>query len=401
MSAPAAERTHLLDALRGFALFGVVFSNFAMLSFWIFMSPADKAWLPGAWCDAFIEFCHGVFIDGKFYSIFSLLFGIGFGFFLEKGQDGLWRFYRRMLVLLVIGWLHMRYAWEGDILFLYASLGLFLPLFRKVGDRALIIVATVLLLSPIAIDTVTVITHGSVDPGARMRAMALAADTQLGVPENEINGMVPNGGLHEFVLYMKGAWLWRMEHILGSSRIPKVLAMFLIGLWVSRRKVFVDPGVNRALLRRVCFSGLALGLPASLLMWWSNEHVEHLPNAQGLVGTVGYAFGVAPLALAYAAGFALLWSKESWQRALKKLAPMGRMALTNYLMQTIIGLALFTGMGLGWGTRVSAITFESMAVGVFVLQVLWSHWWLKRFRYGPMEWLWRSLTYGKVMAMRK
>ena len=107
------------------------------------------------------------------------------------------------------------------------------------------------------------------------------------------------------------------------------------------------------------------------------------------------------MAMAYASGFALLWTKERWLRLLNVFAPLGRMALTNYLMQTIIAIFLFTGIGFGWGTHVSAITFESLAVGVFILQVLWSQWWLKRFQFGPMEWLWRSLTYGKLMAMRK
>lgn len=80
---------------------------------------------------------------------------------------------------------------------------------------------------------------------------------------------------------------------------------------------------------------------------------------------------------------------------------MGRMALTNYLMQTIIALLLFTGIGLGWGTHVSAVAFEGLALGVFLMQVLWSRWWLARFQYGPFEWVWRSLTYGRVMPMRK
>jgi len=83
------------------------------------------------------------------------------------------------------------------------------------------------------------------------------------------------------------------------------------------------------------------------------------------------------------------------------LAPMGRMALSNYLMQTFIALALFTGLGLGWGTRVSAWQFEALALAVFAMEVLWSRWWLARFQFGPFEWAWRSLTYGRVMAMRK
>ena len=86
---------------------------------------------------------------------------------------------------------------------------------------------------------------------------------------------------------------------------------------------------------------------------------------------------------------------------LQVLAPMGRMALTNYLMQTFIALVLFCGIGLGWGTRVSALVFEGLALAVYIVQVLWSRWWLQRFQYGPFEWAWRSLTYGKVMAMRK
>ncbi|MFN3876610.1 MAG: hypothetical protein ACK4L7_11950, partial [Flavobacteriales bacterium] len=118
MSVPTTQRTELLDALRGFALFGVVWSNYAVLSLWMFMGPEARSALPGAFLDAPFKAFHTTLIDGKFYSIFSLLFGIGFGFFLAKGSDGLWRFYRRMLILLVIGWLHLRYLRAGDILFL-------------------------------------------------------------------------------------------------------------------------------------------------------------------------------------------------------------------------------------------------------------------------------------------
>lgn len=401
MSEPTTQRTELLDALRGFALFGVAFSNYAMLSYWFFMDPVEKAALPGSFLDAPLRFIHTVFIQGKFYSIFSLLFGIGFGFFLEKGSDGLHRFYRRMLILLVIGWLHLRYMWEGDILFLYALLGMLLPLFRTVGDRALIIIAAVLLLAPIGIDAVKVATDGAFDPAAGVRAMAEAEDARLGVPLEEMNAMVPNGGWREWVAYNEGAYLWRFTDLLDSNRAFKVPAMFLIGLWVSRRKLFVDPATHRRSLKQVFIGGLAIGLPGSLLLWWSGQFLQRLPEAEGLIGVAAYAFGVAPLALGYAAGFALLWTTTSGQRALRMFAPMGRMALTNYLLQTIIGILLFAGLGLGLGNRVSAVIFEGLALTVFIVQVLLSSWWLARFHYGPFEWAWRSLTYGKVMVMRK
>ncbi|MCB9179413.1 MAG: hypothetical protein H6590_08345 [Flavobacteriales bacterium] len=127
----------------------MVWSNYAVLSYWLFMPHDAQAALNGSFLDAPLEAFHTVLIDGKFYSIFSMLFGIGFGFFLGKGSDGLWRFYRRMFILLVIGWIHLRYLWAGDILFLYAVLGLVLPLFRKLSDRALLITAAGLILSPI------------------------------------------------------------------------------------------------------------------------------------------------------------------------------------------------------------------------------------------------------------
>ena len=108
MSSPATQRNELLDALRGFALFGVIWSDFAMFSYWVFMSPHARAALPGSLFDGPSETFHSVFIDGKFYSIFSLLFGIGFGFFLGKGSQGLMLFYRRILVMLVL-----THLWEG------------------------------------------------------------------------------------------------------------------------------------------------------------------------------------------------------------------------------------------------------------------------------------------------
>ena len=135
-------------------------------------------------------------------------------------------------------------------------------------------------------------------------------------------------------------------------------------------------------------------------MWWSGGHLAGLPQASGLVSTTAYALGVVPLAIAFASGFALLWSQERWRQRLLVLAPMGRMALTNYLMQTIIALLLFTGIGLGMGTRVSAVSFEAIALAVFIVQVIWSRWWLRRFRFGPCEWIWRMLTYGRVMRLR-
>ena len=396
----AEQRTTLLDALRGFALFGVVWSNYAYLSLWFFAAPEQRDALPGAALDGPLILFHDILIDGKFYSIFSLLFGIGFGFFLDKGTGGISRFVRRMLVLLVIGWVHLRYLWGGDILTLYALLGLLLPLFRRVADRTLLVLATLLVLSPIAADTANLLTGGAYDPVAPIER-AIGADEAVHGPIPDAFLAAADGGWTEFQALAERGVLLRAWIIVDSNRIPKVLGLFLIGLWTARRKLFMDPHQHSKLLTRACVAGFALGLPFCTLTWYATNHLPSFPDPEGLVGTVAYALGVVPLAIAYAAGFALLWTQARWQQQLHVLAPMGRMALTNYLLQTVIGIALFYGVGLGWGTRVSVVGYEALALAVFITQVWWSKWWLQHFRNGLMEWLWRSLTYGKVMPMRK
>lgn len=399
MSAPTTQRTDLLDALRGFALFGVVWSNYAVFSYWIFLPPDEQA-LPGSFLDEAFGVFHAFFIDGRFYSIFSLLFGIGFGFFLDKGADGLWRFYRRMAILLVVGWLHLRYLWAGDILFLYALLGLLLPLFRGLGQRALLGTAVVLILCPIAIDAAVVLTQGAFDPVAPVLALHEAREEALGGPTVPALMAAADGGWPELMAANAHGWSFRLVHLVESNRAPKVLGLFLLGLWVARRRLFADPAQHRTLLKRLCVLGFAVGLPGAVLNTWAEEHAGYPPDPDSLWRTVGYALSVVPMAVAYASGFALLWLRGSWQKRLAVLAPMGRMALTNYLLQTLIALLLFNGVGLGLGLRVSAVQFEALALAVFVAQVVWSRWWLARFRFGPFEWAWRSLTYGRWMPLR-
>lgn len=364
------------------------------------MDPEARSVLPGAFLDEPLKVFHTTLIDGKFYSIFSMLFGIGFGFFLMKGRDGIGRFYRRMLILLVIGWLHLRYLWPGDILFLYAVLGLLLPLLRGLSGRALLVTAAALVLSPIAIDAAVVLSSGRFDPVAPLWPILEAKDAVHGNSTFEAFLALPEGGWQAFFHANERGWIFRFIHLVESSRLPKVLGLFLIGLWIARRRIFADVELHAVLLKRVCIAGFALGLPFSVLLWWANHNVGYPPEPSALLRTASYALSVVPLAIAFASGFALLWCNNGWRKRLILMAPMGRMALTNYLMQTIIAIALFYGIGLGWGTHVSAVWFEGLALAVFVLQVLWSRWWMGMFRFGPFEWLWRCLTYGKVIPLR-
>jgi uncharacterized protein len=146
---------------------------------------------------------------------------------------------------------------------------------------------------------------------------------------------------------------------------------------------------------------LALGLVANAGWTWIKLDLRpDFLSWPGVAESAGYALGVAPLALAYAAGIALLWQRAWWQRRFATLAPVGRMALTNYLLQTVVAIALFYGIGFGWAGKVGPTLILVLVVVVFAAQVQLSALWLRHFRYGPAEWLWRSLTYGQRQPMR-
>ena len=180
---------------------------------------------------------------------------------------------------------------------------------------------------------------------------------------------------------------------------PTVLAMFLLGLAAGRRGLTPHAVDHRALLRRLRTWGLVIGLPVAAL---SATGAALLPTLSALMclwvnGTVAGPL----LAMAYGSGIALLWQRRGWQRCLRPLASMGRMALTNYLLQSVVATLLFYGYGLGLARRVSPSLAIVIVVAILAGQLLISGWWLRRYRFGPAEWLWRTLTYGTRQPLRR
>jgi uncharacterized protein len=402
---PPGERVELLDALRGLAILGIFVINLHAFSEWSTISASEQAELPTAAADPAVFLLMTLLAQGKFFSLFSLLFGIGFAVQMlraeEKGVDFAPRFRRRLWVLLGIGMVHLCFVWYGDILVLYALLGFLLIPVRRFGDRPLLMAAAALILAPMAVHTMIVLSGGALDPGAPLRALAVRVDAQFGIETADYPWLLGRLGWVEFFQVNAAGPFWRFSAFLQESRATKVFGMFLIGFVAARRLIFRDIAAHRALLRRVLVAGLALGLTANLVWLWIRIGLSPaFVSWTGVAETVGYALGVAPLALAYAAGFALLWEQPWWHRQLLRLAPAGRMALTNYLMQSVIGIALFYGIGLGWTGRVGPALVLPLVVLIFVAQVQLSAVWLRRFRYGPVEWLWRSLTYGQWQRLR-
>jgi uncharacterized protein len=400
-----SERLDILDAMRGFALGGIFLLNLAVLSGFVFMSPEAAAASPTAALDMPVAGLTIWLGYGKFYSLFSLLFGIGFSLQLasaaRRGDARLRVFRRRLLALMAIGAVHL-YFWEGDILVLYAMMGFLLIPFRHVSDTALLRTAAALVFAPVALAALIVATDGALDPGAPLLRAGDAVLVATGFPAGTTPyPVLRDAGWSEYLRFQLSGVFFRYADLLSTGRPFKVLAMFLVGLWVGRSGMLGDMTPWLPTLRRVRAWCVAIGLPAAaaqvVLMVGETPHHPWLRVAEA----GAYALGVAPLALAYAATFVILFQSPTWRPRLARLAPAGRMALTNYLTHTVVSIAFFYGVGLGLMGRLGPVWWPLIVVAMISAQVALSRWWLARFAFGPMEWIWRQATYGVRLQLRR
>lgn len=405
MPVSVSDRSDILDILRGFALFGVLLDNVFGFTGWGFLTQPQREALSTWPADGIVGMLEQVFINGKFYSLFSLLFGIGFSIILirneKKGINPLKIFYRRLFFLLLFGLVHLLFFWEGDILCLYALIGFILPLFRKLSDKALITLATILILSPLLFDLLSVVFHYK--NGSFLEEIAYAIDKKTGVPsENYGDYLYKNGaGWQEWRNWQASGYLYRYSYILDSNRVPKVLGMFLVGFYVGRKMMYLHLEEYISLFKKLRLWGLIIGIPSAFACFYFEFFQKHIPDPIGLLHTLFYATSVVPLSLAYTSIVCLLWIKKGKNSKIRFLAPMGRMALTNYLAQTFLGIFIYYGVGLGFGGSIGPSLFVPIGIGVYFIQVLYSNLWFRYFNYGPFEWIWRMLTYGRILKLIK
>lgn len=396
----ASERHAILDALRGWALAGVLAANMMVFIGFGYASEPERAAGIASGLDDLAELLFEWLVVGKFYSLFSLLFGIGFAVQLSRLEargEGVARYLRRLAVLFLFGLAHLYLLWLGDILALYALMGGVLLLFRRASGRALIRWAVALWMVPIA--WAALIHFADINLAGIFYYLAFQGFAANGLDQNISPATWLNGAdyLTQLRNHPNEVFL-RIGDLVYQMRPAKVLAMFLIGLWVGRRALFATTPETRPLLARVAKLGLGFGLPLALM-----RAVLHMTAGENgslrFLEEALYCVSTPLTALGYAAGFTLLW-KGGASGLLAWPAPAGRMALTNYLSQTLIQTLLFTGAGLALGNRFGLAFVLPFAAAIFAFQVAFSGWWLSRFRFGPCEWLWRSLTYGRAQPMR-
>ena len=393
------NRIVIIDALRGFSLAGIVIvhmvENYVGAPYPEGAMDAVRTGIPDYIVDGFIF----LFLRGKFFALFSFLFGLSFFIQMDgahrKGLDFKWRFLWRLALLFGIGYLHHLF-YRGDILTIYAIIGIFLIPFYKVPTKYILILTGLVFLG-LGRYIVFALTGGG----------NLFMESELSPASPEIItyfDIIKNGALTEvFASNATEGQLMKMEFQLGVfSRGYLTFGFFLLGLLVGRMQFFRNFMEEKKLTMAVMWWSLgifvvSIGLAAFIFApLGPNISFDNWRVMFGLTAVDLNNIGMTGIILA---GFVLLYRKVKAGKWLSKFAPYGRTALTNYVAQSIIGTAILYGWGMGYLGELRNIYTFLIAIALIVIQMLLSKWWLSKFYYGPLEWLWRSLTHFKLYPL--
>ena len=401
----SGDRIQTLDVVRGFALLGIFLMNIeAMVGPVAASGTGLDPGLAGIdrWADAAIY----LLVQGKFFTLFSLLFGMGFAVMSQRveraGRSFAGLYWRRSLALLGIGLVHALLIWSGDILVTYALLSLFLLAFREVPQRWLPWLAVICFLGPLAL----MLGLGLL--GSLMQQ--LPPEVAAGWKEAMGGDLLGNIIEAQRKAYGQGSYLQAtVQRVLdlGIAMMnlmvvgPLVFAMFLLGSWFVKSGAIADPAAHAKLFRNLRVWALLLGLGLVLASFALEPTLDQSDiNLRFATAFCLSMAGSALMCLGYLAWIVRGMQSPAFAPRLSVLAPAGRMALSNYLFQSVLGTLVFYGYGLGYFEQLPRAWQVPFVLAVFALQVAFSHLWLRSFRFGPMEWLWRSLTYAAPQPIR-
>ncbi len=417
-----AQRIESLDVLRGFALLGILAMNVM-----IFAMPMAAYQNPTVFTEheganrAVYWVVHTVF-DLKMMGLFSMLFGAGVVVWSAKarGPEDVarlrWLWIRRMWWLLVIGMIHAWWIWEGDILVGYALCGLIVLWWvRRLPARWLFVVAAAFFL-----------VHMLLVAGQGFNVWVLFSESEAAeqmrrqIPEARLQSaragtrafMAPTPAeVEDQILTLRGDWLAVFGHRAAMTLMMQTTAIWFYIFWratammllgAALMKTGVLTGARSAgFYLRMALAGYALGVPMVVAgILYNESHGFELVRFAAL-GAWCNVLGAVPVMLGHA-GLVLWVVKRGLLRPLTHgLARVGQMAFTNYLMQSVLCSLVFYGWGLGLAGELGRLGQEVVVVGIWIVEILWSVAWLSRYRFGPAEWLWRSLTYWRLQPMRR
>ena len=405
---PAAPRHATIDALRGLAVMGILLMNiadFALPSGAYFnplagggTAPADIA----AWAASF------VLVDGKMRALFSILFGASTAIVIGRaeaaGLDGTRIHFARMATLALFGAAHLFLIWPADILLHYALVGVVALLFTAIEPRQQIRIALLLLCAQLVVGTLffanfLALRHAAGLPDATAATLSAWHGFSDGVGIGRLRDVAAE------IAVARGSWGGFVAHNLATqaSGPPfllafdglETLAFMLIGM-AALRSGFLTGGWPRARYLRAAAIGFAIGLPPTVALCWLSAASGFDTLATFAAATLGGVPFRPILALAEAS-LALAWLAGGRH---PRLEAAGRVAFSNYLGTSLLMMLVFDGWGLGLFDRIERIWLYPIVGAVWLAMLVWSPLWLARYRYGPLEWAWRSLARGKTQPMR-
>jgi uncharacterized protein len=393
------KRINSIDALRGFALAGVAIVH--MLEQYM-AGPAPEGFMEGinGIPDQIVQGFITIFFTGKFFALFSILFGLSFSIQMESAdQKGLrfeGRFLWRAVLLFVFGYIHQLF-YRGDILTIYAVLAPFLIPFYRISTKWIFICVGLIFLGIpkflafliFGSESLTGI-HSMMEKDHEL--ITLYFDT------------IQNGSILEVFKANAGyGMLTKIDFQLSFfGRFYFTFGYFLIGLWLGRIGLFKDLLSYAKSIKNVMLWSI-VGVLVSIALMVTTFALAPKPidnsSWQFVLGMNFFDWISVSMASIILCGFLMLYQRPSWAKSLSFFAPYGRMALSNYLMQSVIGTFIFFGWGLRYLGQIRFLYLFVMALILIFLQTIFSKYWLKKFKYGPLEWLWRSGTYLEWQPM--
>ena len=413
---PSGNRIVALDVLRGFALLGILVVNITGFSG---VAAIDLEWT--GFADQAVQGATKFFFTSKFFSTFTMLFGIGFALQIarleEKTDHYLWTYGRRLSVLFLFGMAHL--VLKTDLISWYAICGALLLLFRRVSLKALLLWALLLMPLPflqVAIVSTLATAESSSQVVEEAEQFEQQTEQQIEIENDDTDSafgwnnytgerairVFSEGDLAEVLTFniqfhvnrYTSSWVNYLWDILGP------LPIMLVGVYIGRRRILERIQDEIPLLRKACWLSLGFGIGGT----WFSQALLATTTAWNpwvwFASNVLFTLAAWSMALGYGAGIVLLIQHDFWKKCLAPLQAVGRMALTNYLLQTLICTTLFYSYGLGLYGKVGPAATALLAMAIYLFQAALSLLWIRRFRFGPAEWLWRSATYGRLQPMR-
>ncbi|MBM7659810.1 uncharacterized protein JOC85_000577 [Bacillus mesophilus] len=381
------ERMQSIDVIRGFAILGIFLVN--MSSFHspaLYLGTLDHESALDSWITSLID----IFAQASFYTLFSFLFGFGMIIFLDrakaKGHSYKRLYMRRLIVLLVIGIIHATLIWHGDILITYALIGGILLLFYQASPKGLFITSLSILLVP------AVLLSGL------LLLLSIFSPENAQLPRNEM--MIEESFQHyKYGTFFEATSQRVTDYFFVNNfesaffLLISLLPLFLLGAYVAKVNWFKNSKEHKKMIWVMWGISLVTAVPTKLLPYLTTKNVatEYIQDA----------IGGPALALFYATSIVLLMEKSFWHTILKPFSYVGRLSLSNYLLQSIICTTIFYGYGLGFYGEITYFQAFLLTIFIYISQVICSYIWLRYFVYGPIEWVWRSLTYGRVQPFKR